>query len=158
MHFHVALTTGIEVVFADGSNRVQHWRDPGKGAWRIDVYAFERYMDRRLAPLSFGDRIDDFYFGLEIADFARWTNAFTDATGYSSYRPRSRSLVSVGYLDWPLVKDLSPDEQLNQLKQALAGAVARVDQMKRKPRQFDIPGFSQAIAQALGTLKPDSLE
>jgi len=153
MRFRVQVTSAAEVLFAGRHD--ERRRSLQNGAWRIDIVEYARYVDEHLAPQSFGEGIETFRFGFEIGDLVAWGDWFQATRDYTSYRPKSKELVSVGQLEWRDVKDLSPADQLNRLNSALTDAIARVGEMKRKPRAFDRDAFSREVSAILADVPID---
>ncbi|MES2324678.1 MAG: hypothetical protein V4633_20665, partial [Pseudomonadota bacterium] len=84
------------------------------------------------------------------ASLEGWGDFFSSMAQYTSYRPKLKLLLSVGQLNWPDVKDLSAEEQFEKFSEALLMAIARVDNMKRKPKNFDMAKF---FAEVTGLVK-----
>ena len=70
---------------------------------------------------------------------------FTVTSDYISYRPKSKTLVSVGQVNYPDVKSKRPKAQLAQIVSALEDAVDRVATLKRKPSDFDHESFAATV-------------
>ncbi|HEY6095166.1 MAG TPA: hypothetical protein VIU93_09480 [Gallionellaceae bacterium] len=104
--------------------------------------------------MSFGTSIEEFVFGFEIAELKEWGRRFTDTRDYISYRPKSKTLISVGQLEWKEVKDLSAAEQLSRLGAALLSSIERIATAKRKPKDFDHAAFARAIRNFLPSCEP----
>ena len=144
MHFKIKITSGSEVKWAGVPDRGPTYYGgppPESGCWKLDMVRLEDYVDNAIADASFGESIEMFVFGFEIAELEGWGNFFTAMSNYASYRPKMKALVSVGQLNWPDVKDFDEQAQFNCFVDALLAAVARVHQMKRKPRNFDVDQF-----------------
>jgi hypothetical protein len=151
MRFLVEVTAGGEVVFA-GNRRtgpVYYGAQPETGRWRLSIPKFQDFVSAKLLPFSFGESVEEFRMGLEIAELSEWGDWFKKTATYVSYRPKSKVLVSVGQLDWRAVKDLSAEDQLTQLKAALMMAIARIEDLKRKPKHFDQGAFSAELNSVL---------
>jgi hypothetical protein len=152
MKFRVQTTSGGEVIFAVHSRQgrpVYYGAPPETGLWRVDVPKFEKSLSDELAQLSFGDSIEEFVFGLEIAELEEWGRWFKETRDYMSYRPKSEQFISVGQVEWKDVKELAVDAQLEQLKIALTVAIERIGTLKRKPRDFDYISFGAAVQESL---------
>ncbi|MYM23928.1 hypothetical protein GTP46_14845 [Duganella sp. FT135W] len=78
-------------------------------------------------------------------------------SSYTSYRPKTKSLISVGQLNWPDVKDLSAGEQFEQFSKILLGAIARIGEMKRKPKNFDYAAFHATVERMLARCSVDQI-
>lgn len=131
---------------------------PESGAWKLDTEKIEDYFDSLLEPLSYGESIDVFVLGFDIADLEGWGPIFTRGAGYTSYRPKTKWLISVGQLNWPDVKDLSASEQFVRFSEILLDAIARTGTMKRKPRSFDPKRFATDIERLLAQCQVDTIE
>jgi len=103
------------------------------------------YLTDRLGDKSFGGSIDRFVFCFEIADFEKWGEFFTCSANYTSYRPKSKEMWSVGQLHWAEVKDLSASDQLVALRRALQTAIYRIGQKARKPKDFVYVAFASTV-------------
>ena len=119
------------------------------GTWWVHLVRFESFLNDRLQDFNFGKSVKAFVFGFEMAELAAWSKFFTATTNYISYRPSTKTLISVGQVDWSKVKDISPSDQLASLCEALQKAIGRISSMKRKPRDFDYEGFRMKIAAVL---------
>ena len=141
MKFRILVTSGSEVAFA---GRLQG--PPAKtGLWRVSVPKFEEFIARELKRKSFGSSIDEFVFGFEIAELEEWGRWFKATRDYMSYRPKSKTFVSVGQMEWKEVKDLPVSQQTLRLGATLLASVERIATAKRKPRDFDYVALAQAI-------------
>ncbi len=152
MKFRVLITSGGEVVFAErsrASRPVYYGAPPETGLWRISTPKFEELLAGELEPLTFGSSVEEFDFGFEIAELEEWGRWFKSNRDYVSYRPKSRTLIAVGQLEWKRVKDLKVDEQFTLLSEALLSAVERVASARRKPKDFDSAAFANVIRRAL---------
>ncbi len=152
MKFRTVVTSGVEVVFAGQSRAmapVYCGAPPTTGLWRIDVPKFDDFLALELAPRSFGQSIEEYVFGFEIAELDEWGSWFKETRDYISYRPRNKSIVSVGQIEWKVVKDSESEVQLSHLGAALLASIERVGTMKRKPKDFDYAGLAQCVSWAI---------
>jgi hypothetical protein len=161
MKFYIEVTSGGEVAFAGHSQRdrpVYYGIAPETGLWRVSVPKFQEFVAAELAKHSFGSSIDEFRFGFEIAELEEWGKWFASTRDYMSYRPKSKSFISVGQLDWRQVKDLSVSAQLSRLSDALVSSIERIATAKRRPKDFDYVALAQAVRGILGSCKPSDIE
>lgn len=157
MKFHTKVTCGGEVVFAGSSHEsrpIYYGSAPESGLWRVNIPEFEKFVADALAPQSFGNSIDEFCFGLEIAELTQWGPWFASTHDYMSHRPKSKTFISVGQLEWQEVKDLSAFEQWSRLGDALVSSIDRIATAKRKPKNFDHAALAQAVRGILLSCKP----
>lgn len=160
MHFRTFLKTGVEVLHVGTQHSngtalpLEHWK-ANAGRWRLFTPGIDAYLNQRLAGRSFGTSIENFMLLLEIADFAAWGKgvAFTGPEGYSSYKPKTRELRSVGQIDWLDVQMLTPTQQLDAYRTAAISAIRRASEATRRPKDFEFSEFAQAVDDALRRAK-----
>ena len=149
MKFIIKLTTGGEVIFDGPSSQCEPvyygGPPPETGRWHVDLNEFEDFCAKHLAEVNFGESVDTFFFGLEIAELQGWGDTFTKTSNYVSYRPKMKALVSVGQIEWSEVKHFALNEQLDALWEALLSAIDRIGTMKRRPSKFDSNALSTAV-------------
>jgi hypothetical protein len=75
-----------------------------------------------------------------------------------SYRPKSKTFISVGQLEWKEVKDLSVSEQLTMLGDVLLSSIERIATVKRRPKDFDHAALARAVRGILLSCKPPLIE
>ena len=160
MHFRIKVTSGGEVKWAGipSSGPIYYGGPPPEtGAWKISTTRLEAHIDNALKELSFGESIDTFVLGFEIAEIEGWGNFFTSMSEYVSYRPKMKLVISVGQVNWPDVKDLNAREQFQHFANTLFQAISRVSEMKRKPRDFDVARFLAEIRRILSQCPVDKM-
>jgi hypothetical protein len=86
-----------------------------------------------------------FVFCFEIANFEDWGAFFQASADYTSYRPKSQEIWSVGQIRWGDVKDLAASEQLRAIRAAMQTAINRIATKKRKPKDFAHIAFASAV-------------
>lgn len=151
MKFCVLLSCSWTVKFADRIN--SGWIfDMTKGACWLRVKQIEDMIQAAISTKSFGSSIERYVFGFEISDTSEGFT-FEGTRGYVSYRPQTRTLVSVGQADWPEIRFLSATEQLDIFNQLLLDSIDRAASARRKPRDFDFKAFRLAMSKELETLE-----
>lgn len=152
MRFQLELSASWTVKYA--SNAEAGWRfDPRKGVWWLKLVRIEQLFDEAISTLSFGEFIDTYVFGFEILDTSEGFG-FENTRDYVSYRPKMRLLLSVGQVDWPDVRFLTPAAQWDVFKQSLLGSIHRAAAAKRKPQDFDLQAFHSTVTRVLEGLDP----
>lgn len=157
MKFQVLMTFGGEVRVAGDSRKdrpVYYGETPETGLWRISVPQFEDYMAGELAQLSFGKSVEEFVFGLEIAELDEWGSWFKATRGMTSYRPKNKQFLSVGQIEWKDIKALPIEAQLIQLGVVLVESIERIGTLQKKPKDFDHAGFADAVRKILSRCTP----
>ncbi|MBB3801010.1 hypothetical protein FHR47_001244 [Xanthomonas arboricola] len=148
MKFSLLISTSWTVKCADDSR----WTfDISKGAWWLQLDNIESHIKDSLAEESFGVSVDTFYFGFELTDVAEGLN-FEATKGYMSYRPKRKSFITVGQLDWNDFKHLTAALQLELFKQTLLDAVSRIALAKRKPKDFDFRRLYAVLLESMSAL------
>ena len=161
MKFSIQVTCGGEVIFAGQSQKdrpVYYGAPPETGLWRVSIPKFEEFVASKLLAMSFGDSIEEFRFGFEIGELEEWGAWFTSMSNYMSYRPKAKTFISVGQLEWKAVKSLSTSEQLNMLGDALISSIERIAKAKRKPKNFDHTALAQTVRSILRSCDPSLVE
>jgi hypothetical protein len=149
MNVGIKLTTGEEVRLgyqtAPSEPVYYGGPPPDTGIWQVNLNWLHDSLVNQFAPLEFGESVTTFVIGFELADIGGWGKSFTEMTEYISYRPKSKTLVSVAQLDWLVVKDLDGRKQFEAMSDSIIAAVARVERMKRKPKSFDYCSFGSVL-------------
>jgi hypothetical protein len=159
MKVRTVTTSGKEVLFIGGergnSRSADAWLSSGR--WRISMPAIDLYLTEGLKARSFGTSIDRFVFCFEIANFEDWGAFFQASADYTSYKPKSKEIWSVGQIRWDDVKDLAASEQLQVLRTAIQTAINRIEIKKRKPKDFAHIAFASAVEALLESAPLDIL-
>ncbi|MFC6439429.1 hypothetical protein [Bowmanella sp. JS7-9] len=145
MEFVVQQSSGKEVIYSSIPLEKQSVAEGELGRWRIDMVDFEKYLTNKIKDLDFGQSIETYCFGFEIADTKLWGEFFASTKEYISYRPKSKTLVSVGQIEWLSVKDLDFKSQLKRLAEAIVESATRVSVLKRKPKDFNYEYFAEVV-------------
>ncbi|NIK31332.1 hypothetical protein [Xanthomonas arboricola] len=152
MNFRLLISKSWTVKCADGSG----WTfDTSKGAWWLWLNSIEDHIKDALAEECFGLSVETFYFGFELTDVAEGFH-FEETKGYMSYRPKRKSFISVGQLDWNEVKHMTAASQLQLFKQALLDAISRISVARRKPRDFDFERLHTVLLERLSALSVEN--
>jgi len=118
---------------------------PETGEWKLDLNQLEAYFCQALQDRTYGESIDTFLLGFEIAELDGWGIIFTKMRDHVSHLPKIRTLLAVGQLNWPDVKDLSEAEQFKRFGAMLLQAIERAGAMRRKPKHFDLAAFAADV-------------
>jgi hypothetical protein len=160
MQFRTFLKTGVEVLHLGGQDwesnawPKEHWREH-KGRWRLFTPAIDEFLNEDLAQRAFGVSVDTFVLLLEVADFKAWGKgiAFTGPEGFTRYKHKTNELWSVGRIDWTVIQDMTVRQQLQAFELALTFAVDKASQAKRRPKDFDLEAFRDAVVNRLRLAK-----
>jgi hypothetical protein len=164
MLIHTFLRAGVEVLplgmqHSNGNAwPLEHWKaNPGR--LRLFTPGIDKYLNEGLVTESFGASISKFGLFLEVADFESWGSgvAFSGPDGWTSYKPKTGEIWSVGQLNWPEIEMLTAKAQLHADAASLDSAIRRVASSKRKPKDFDVEAFATAVATRLKSAKVSKL-
>jgi len=121
-----------------------------EGGWQVDLVQLEKYLNTVLTNRSFGKSVETFYYGFELFDFGgQFADFLGKMKGHSSYRPKMKAVVINDQIDFRVVKHESQITQLKIVIQSILASIARVGQMKRKPKDFDFEAFYKEVQNAL---------
>lgn len=127
------------------------------GRWWIDLQKVDEAITKSMYGVTFGQSIDEFHFGFELAEMKEWRETFRHTASYVSYRPSKKTIVSVGQFDWDKVKLKTPQEQLLELGSKIRLAALRVALKKRKPKDFRYSDFAAFVQVAVEQIPVDSV-
>jgi hypothetical protein len=160
MKFRTAVTASKEVLFVGhergNSRSPQDWALES-GRWKIDIALFDELINVALEKHSFGTSIELFVFGFEIGELDAYGDWFQATVDYTSYKPKKKELLSVGQLNWSMIKDLAPREQLEALRRSVISAILRVGAIPRKPKDFDFVAFANTVDTVIAAMAPTSV-
>jgi hypothetical protein len=158
--FRTVVRSGKEVLFVGhergNSKYAEDWLTTGR--WKISMSDLDAYLTERLEEKSFGSSIDRFVFCFEIADFERWGEFFRASANYVSYRPRTKEIWSVGQLRWSDVRELKASDQLGAVRTAVQGAILRIGEQPRKPKDFAYGAFAKTVKTLLNQAPEEALQ
>lgn len=154
MQFQIRINCGAEVYFI-GHEKGDHFRinpPSDTGRWKVSLLELEARMSELLASRNFGGVVARYIFRFEIADFEKWGEWFARDGNRVTYRPKSKSIESVGQLKWADVKDLEVEEQYAALKLAVVRSIENIAAAKRRPKGFNTESFKDAVMECLGQI------
>ena len=118
----------------------------------IDLNDLEQFISSRLMKLNFGKAVDKYLWGFELykfdGGFAQFFNNDIESWKYSTKR-----LVTNSHFDWNVVKDISKDELFELIKIEMLKSISRINEMKRKPKNFDYLAFQNSMEIILNDYK-----
>lgn len=150
MRLRIRVASDEDVLFAgasSGDRQIYYGEPPRTGLWKLNLPEIEDYISDHLHDKSFGHSIDEFGLGLDIADLEG--SEFFKNRAPVSYSPNRRTIFSNGRIDWPVIKDLSADEQFRHFVEAFMEAIVQLSVAKRKPKGFDELAFASAVRRLL---------
>ncbi|MGB0918046.1 MAG: hypothetical protein ACPGU4_10675 [Flavobacteriales bacterium] len=115
-----------------------------------DLVHLENHINNGLAGQTFGTSIKEFDFGYEIFDFnGEFADFLKQNQGLKRYGHKYKKLLVVKQFDYSKLKELPAKKQFKFLTEEVLQAIADVDLMKRKPKDFDKAKFSDTISKIL---------
>jgi hypothetical protein len=118
----------------------------------FDLNEMEQFIAERLLKLSFGESVVKYFWGFEVYKFnGRFAQFFSD--NIESWKHSKKWLVTNSHFDWDKIKDLDNYDFIELLKSELIKSIERINEMKRKPKNFNQKDFRDTIENILNDYK-----
>lgn len=103
-----------------------------------DLNEIQRFINTKLAGQTFGTSIKYFYLGYEIFDFTRdHANFMEPMINLKRFGKKFNYLLMVKKFDYNKLKDVTATDQFKILKDTILEAINDVDQLDKKPKDFN---------------------
>jgi hypothetical protein len=111
----------------------------------FDTNEIEKYLNNNLYKHNFGKSINEIFFSYDMLDFDK--NEYKKYVGKETeYKyGRKRDLTIVEQYDIKLIKNNTKDEQIKHLHNGMLKSIDRIEEMKRRPKDFYVKGFYKII-------------
>jgi hypothetical protein len=114
-----------------------------------DLTKIQDYLNNHLSGKTFGKSVRQFDFGYEIADFQGNLKPWPQTANLKRYGTKYKNILVVKQFDYRYLKGKSPLEQFNILKSKIIEAIDDIDQLNKKPKDFDKETFKLDILNLL---------
>lgn len=115
-----------------------------------DLNEIQRFIHTKLAGQTFGTSIKYFYLGYEIFDFTRdHANFMEPMINLKRFGKKFNYLLMVKKFDYNKLKDLGANDQFKVLKDTIIEAINDVDQLDKKPKDFNKAKFLTTMEKIL---------
>lgn len=126
------------------------------GNFKFDLNGLEKYISDNLCDLEFGDSVVKFFWGFELYKFDGGFAQFF-SNNVESWKHSVKWFVTNSHFDWNIMKDMSDSEIFEQIKVEMISSIERIENMKRKPKNFDYLSFRDKLSEILDKYKKYSL-
>lgn len=120
-----------------------------KDSIHYDLKEIQDFINTKISGQSFSGSVRAIDLGYEIADSTGRIPHFPETAGIKRYQTKDKRLLVVKQFDYNVLKDLSAKEQFDLLSQKILEAISELDQIKRKPKDFETDRFLATIKNTL---------
>jgi hypothetical protein len=114
----------------------------------IDLNHLEDYLNKSFEHKNYGESVLKYFFGFELYKFdGGFANFFSD--DIESWKTKSKWFVTNSHFDWNIFIKLNRSEIFEIIKTEFLKSVDRIENMKRKPKNFDYKLFRKELEEVL---------
>ena len=118
----------------------------------IDLNHLEDYLNKSFGYKNYGESVVKYFFGFELYKFdGGFAHFFSD--DIESWKTKSKWFVTNSHFDWNVFINLSEKEIFEIIKTEFLKSVDRIENMKRKPKNFDYLLFRKELEEVLNNYK-----
>ena len=104
--------------------------------FKVDLIKLQNYLVKRLDGKFYGESVVKFYWGLEMFNFKGGFAQFF-RNDIESWKHSVKWFVVNSNFDWVIFNQMEEKKALILLKDELLNSVNRIDNMKKKPKDFN---------------------
>lgn len=104
--------------------------------FKVDLIKLQNYLVKRLDGKFYGESVVKFYWGLELFNFNGGFAQFF-RNDIESWKHSVKWFVVNSNFDWVIFNQMEEKKALILLKDELLNSVNRIDNMKKKPKDFN---------------------
>ena len=121
------------------TNEFQH-----DGFTLFDINHLEDYLNRNFSKKDYGESVVRYFFGFELYKFdGGFAQFFND--DIESWKFKNKWLVTNAHFDWNKMIKLNRKEVFEVMKVEFLNCVDRIENMVRKPKNFDNKAFRKDL-------------
>ncbi len=121
------------------TNEFQH-----DGFTLFDFNHFEEYLTRKFSEKDYGKSVVKYFWGFELYKFnGGFAQFFND--DIESWKFKNKWLVTNSHFDWNEMIKLNRKEVFEAMKVEFLNSVDRIENMARKPKNFDNKTFKKDL-------------
>ncbi len=114
----------------------------------IDLNHLEDYLNKSFTDKNYGESVVKYFFGFELYKFnGGFAQFFSD--DIESWKTKSKWFVTNSHFDWNIFIELNRNEIFEIIKTEFLNSVDRIENMKRKPKNFDYKLFRKELEEVL---------
>jgi hypothetical protein len=110
----------------------------------FDLNDLEKFIASKLISIDFGKSVVKYFWGFELY---RFNGRFADfySNDVESWKYSRKWLVTNSRFDWDMVKELNNEGFFKLIHFEMIQSISRVNNMKRKPKDFDYISFRETV-------------
>jgi hypothetical protein len=113
-----------------------------------DLIEIQDFINNKITGQTFGTSIRHFSLGYQIFDFNE-PFFFKQNADFRTYRPKNKELTIVKHFNYAEMKKLDGSQQVKFIKDKVLEAIADVDKLLRKPKDFNKEAFYNSMENIL---------
>ena len=118
----------------------------------INLNSLEEYLNKSFENRNYGESVIKYFFGFELYKFdGGFANFFSNEI--ESWKIKSKWFVTNSHFDWNVFINLNEKEIFEIIKTEFLKSVDRIENMKRKPKNFDYLLFRKDLEEVLNNYK-----
>lgn len=118
----------------------------------VDLNHLEDFLIKKSADKDYGESVVKYFFGFELYKFDGGFAQF-HKDDVESWKTKTKWFVSNAHFDWNQFINLNAEQIINIIKQEFTKSIGRIENMKRKPKDFDFKLFQKDFEEAMSEYK-----
>ncbi|RYD80135.1 MAG: hypothetical protein EOP53_08540, partial [Sphingobacteriales bacterium] len=106
----------------------------------INLNNLEDFLNEKISERNYGQSVIKYSFGFELYKFdGKFAPFFSDE--WESWKTKNKWFVTNAHFDWNELNHLGKEEAFELIKNRFVKSVDRIENMKRKPKDFNYKLF-----------------
>lgn len=118
----------------------------------IDLNKLEEYLNKSFENKNYGKSVVKYFFGFELYKFDGGFAKFF-SNDIESWKTKSKWFVTNSHFDWNIIIKMNEKEIYETIKTEFLKSVDRIENMKRKPKDFDYKLFRKELEEVFDNIK-----
>lgn len=120
----------------------------------LDLNHLEDFLKEKFFEKDYGKSVVKYLFGFELYKFDGGFAQFF-SNNIESWKIKPKWFVTNAHFDWNVLNGLSKKHTFELIKNNFLNSVDRIENMKRKPKDFDYKSFRKDLSLFLEEYKVD---
>lgn len=112
--------------------------------FKVDLNDLESFISEKLTEKEYGNSVTKYFWGFELFKFDGGFAQFF-RNDIESWKHSVKWFVTNSNFDWNIIKDLTELQMLELIKKEMLISIGRINNMKRKPKDFDYKKLIQDL-------------
>lgn len=104
--------------------------------FKVDLNNLEEFISKRLESKNYGVSVVKYFWGFELFKFDGGFAQFF-RNNIESWKHSKKWFVTNSNFDWNIVRGLTEVQTLELIKEEIKFSILRIENMKKKPRDFN---------------------